>query len=261
MLNHGVLPREAVGGPQSLQLRSLVRALCRAEPLPEPHPRGAAGCQYAPDKTKNYELGAKGEILDHLLSFDASLYRINWDNIKLHVVTPSELGYDSNASAAKSQGVELSLQAKPMRSMTAAAWVVWSDAELMQPFPEGAAYGVPGDRLPYSSRFSGNCSLDQEFPLPLPFTTGFIGGSVAYVGNRLGSFSGAASLPAPRTYFPAYARTDLHAGVRHDTWTFNVYVNNTFDERGILDSGSDMFPPSTLYIQPRTVGLTLAKSF
>jgi iron complex outermembrane recepter protein len=218
-------------------------------------------CEYSPDKTYNYELGAKGTILDHVLSYDVSLYRINWKDIQLHAVVPPGIGYLSNASEAKSQGLELSLEARPLTGLTAAAWATWNTAELTEPLPADAtAQGVSGDRLPYSSRFSGNFSLNQDFPLPHNLT-GFAGGSVSYVGNRLGAFAGAGSVVAPRVYLPAYARTDAHAGVRYDTWTVNAYVNNAFDKRGILESGADLLPVATLYIQPRTFGVNLTKVF
>jgi iron complex outermembrane recepter protein len=218
-------------------------------------------CEYFPDKTYNYELGAKGTALNHVLSYDVSLYRINWQNIQLHAVVPPGIGYLTNASEAKSQGLELSLEARPLTGMSAAAWAAWNTAELTEPFSPGiAAQGVPGDRLPYSSRFSGNFSLTQEFLLPRSMT-GFVGASVSYVGNRVGAFSGAGSMPGPREYLPAYARTDAHVGVRYDTWTVNAYVNNAFDKRGILERGVDLLPVATLYIQPRTVGVNVTKTF
>lgn len=77
----------------------------------------------------------------------------------------------------------------------------------------------------------------------------------------MGAFSGTGSIVAPRAYLPAYARTDAHVGVRYDTWTLNAYVNNAFDKRGILESGADLLPIATLYIQPRTAGLNLTKIF
>lgn len=218
-------------------------------------------CEYAPDKTYNYELGAKGTALNHVLSYDVSLYRINWQDIQLHAVVPPGIGYLTNASEARSQGLELAVEARPLTGMTIATWAAWNHAELTRPFSPGiAAQGVPGDRLPYSNRFSGNFSLDQEFPLPRSMT-GFVGASVAYVGNRLGAFSGAGSMPGPREYLPAYARTDAHFGVRYDTWTVNAYVNNAVDKRGILERGVDMLPVATLYIQPRTVGMNVTKTF
>ena len=44
--------------------------------------------QYNPDKTENYELGAKGDFLNHVLSFDASLYYIDWKDIQLNLINP-----------------------------------------------------------------------------------------------------------------------------------------------------------------------------
>jgi iron complex outermembrane receptor protein len=218
-------------------------------------------CEYSPDKTYNYELGAKGTVLNRVLSYDVSLYRIDWKDIQLHAVVPPGLGYLTNASEAKSQGLELSLEARPLTGMTAAVWAAWNTAELTEPFPSGIAVeGNPGDRLPYSSRFSGKFSLNQEFALPRNMT-GFVGASVSYVGDRLGAFSGAGSIVAPRPYLPAYARTDAHVGVKYDTWTLNAYVNNVFDKRGILESGADLLPIATLYIEPRTAGLNLTKIF
>jgi len=47
-----------------------------------------------------------------------------------------------------------------------AAWIALDDVVLTEDLPPAStAYGRAGDRLPYSSRFSGNLSLSQEFPL------------------------------------------------------------------------------------------------
>lgn len=59
----------------------------------------------------------------------------------------------------------------------------------------------------------------------------------------------------------AYARTDAHLGPRHDSWTLSAYLNNAFDKRDVLESGADLLPVATLYIQPRTFGLNLTKLF
>jgi iron complex outermembrane recepter protein len=218
-------------------------------------------CEYSPDKTYNYELGAKGDLLNRLLSYDVSVYRIDWKDIQLHAVIPPGIGYLTNASEAKSQGVELSLEARPVRGLIASTWVVWNTAELTQSLPSlSVAQGGAGERLPYGSRFSGNFALSQEFPLTREMT-GLVGASISYVGSRLGAFSGSGSAPGPREYLPAYARTDAHAGIRYETWTFNAYVNNAFDKRGILERGVDMLPVATLYIQPRTVGVSVGKDF
>ena len=47
--------------------------------------------QYQPDKTKNYEMGLKGDMLGRTLSIDASVYYIDWSNIQVRLITASGL--------------------------------------------------------------------------------------------------------------------------------------------------------------------------
>jgi iron complex outermembrane receptor protein len=213
---------------------------------------------YAPDKTQNYEIGVKGDVLDRTLSFDASIYYIDWKDIQIQVYAPGTTSaYTTNGSRAKSQGVELSAESKPLTGLTIAAWVAWNDAALTEPFPLGPVYGVSGDRLPYSSRVSGNLSADQEFALAKSIT-GFVGASVSFVGDREGVFTGSPQ----RQNFPSYAQTDLRAGLRYDSWTANFFVNNVSDKRAATSGGvGAIFPFAYVYIQPRTVGLSVAKAF
>jgi outer membrane receptor protein involved in Fe transport len=216
-------------------------------------------CQFSPDKTQNYEVGVKGDALDHTLSFDTSLYYIDWKDIQVTLIDPNtHVGYTANGSRAKSQGVELSLEARPLRGLTIAAWVALNDAVLNEAFPPiSAAYGVSGDRLPYSSRVSGNLSLGQDFPLARG-VTGSVGGALSYVGNREDVFTGSPQ----RQSLPAYAQADVRAGVRYDSWTVNLFVTNVADKRGVLTGGVGTVNPVVFnYIQPRTAGLALAKTF
>lgn len=96
--------------------------------------------------------------------------------------------------------------------------------------------------------------------------TGFAGGMVSYVGDRESIF---ASNPCPgplfscvRQTFPGYTKTDLRAGVKYDSWTTSLYVNNVTDARGALNGGAGyQIPFAFVYIRPRTVGLTVTKAF
>jgi outer membrane receptor protein involved in Fe transport len=229
-------------------------------------PLSAAGldvCQYDADTTQNYEVGIKGTALNRALSFDASLYYIDWKDIQLSLLNLQLfLGYVDNASRAKSQGVELSVESRPLAGLTMSAWAAWNDATLTDDFPANSSVlGGSGDRLPYSSRFSGNFSLEQEFSIT-GNVTGLVGGAVSYQSERKGPFASIASLSPERQSLPAYATTDVHVGLRFDTWTANIFVNNVTDKRAILSGGiGTNLPFAFNYIQPRTAGLSLAKSF
>ena len=215
------------------------------------------------DKTRNYEIGVKGDVAEHLLSFDASLYYINWRDIQIQssdVSTGATIYV--NGGRAKSQGVELSVQMRPIRGLSISAWGAWNDAALTENFPAGSiAVGFAGDSLPYSNRFSGNFSLEQSFPIANGMT-GFIGGAVSYVGAREGIFANIFTPTPERQIFPSYAQTDLRAGVTYKSWTTNLSVNNAGDRRGVLTGGLDNINPAAFnYIQPRTIGLSLARTF
>ena len=218
--------------------------------------------EYSPDKNKNYELGVKSDVYGRLLSVDASVYYIKWQDIQLPLFKNGN-SYTANGGQAKSQGLELSASSRPLEGLTISAWVVFSDAVITQPFPAATVasglYGTPGNMLPYSSRFSGYLTGEQRFPLTSS-VTGFVGGSISYVGYRQDVFS--AGPTDPRQSLPAYAKTDLRAGVNMDTWVFNVYANNVADKRGLLQGGLYNTPSVGFnIIQPRTIGLSVTKTF
>lgn len=211
-----------------------------------------------PDTTKSSEVGLKADFFDHLLSVDSSLYYLKYNELQLTLRTPEGLTYGGNGGQAKSEGVEFSVTLRPLQDTTLSAWIAYDDAALTQNMPATAtAYGVTGSRLPYGSRFSGNLSAQQEFRLSSN-VTGFVGGSVSYVGDRVGQFR---ATPV-RQIYPAFTQTDLRAGLKYESWLATLYVTNAADRRGIIGGGLDVTPVNSFtYIQPRTVGLSLARTF
>jgi outer membrane receptor protein involved in Fe transport len=218
--------------------------------------------EYKPDKTNNYELGIKGDLFDRMVTFDASAYYINWRHIQIYLENPlTTAAYYQNGGSAKSEGLELTVQARPARGLTIAAVAALDNAELTQDLPSaGSAVGSAGDRLPFSSRYSGSVSADQDIHLTSRWT-GFVGGGLSYVGERQGPF--AVGFTEPRFRYPAYAKADFRLGVRDEAWTVNLFVNNAFDRRGIVGGGVSFAqsPYQVFYIQPLTVGLSLTRSF
>ena len=216
-------------------------------------------CDYDPDETTTYELGTKGSVFDGRLAFDASLYRTDWEDVQLTALIrqPVILTYIDNASEAKSEGLELSVDVRPWAGMEVSAWAAWSEAELTKDVATGFLVASRGDRLPYSSRFSGSISLSQAFHLTDDMTIS-VGGAANFVGDRMGLIQGTRA----RQTFPSYTLVDAHATLSYRTWSFNAFVNNLSDRRGVLRAGADAYRPTYFnYVQPRTIGITLTKSF
>jgi outer membrane receptor protein involved in Fe transport len=208
-----------------------------------------APSEFSSDKTLNYEIGLKGNVLGRALTFDASVYYIDWKDMQL-ALDSNGFQYNDNVGQAKSQGVELSVELRPVQGLMIAAWVAWNDAVLQNAFPPEAGGAPAGSRLPFSSEYSGSLSLDQEFPFGS--ITGFVGGSLSYVDDRSQFVSGTP------VFLPAYWKADLSAGGRYDSWTVNLFVNNVSDKRGAFAGG---FPAGVEYTQPRTVGMSIARAF
>jgi iron complex outermembrane receptor protein len=217
-------------------------------------------CHFEPDRTQDYDIGVKADLLDHRLDFDGSVFYIDWKHIQLSTIAACNCAeLFVNAGSAKSQGAELSVQAHPAQGLTLSGWVDFTDATLTAAFPPNSStVASSGDRLPFSSRFSGNVSAEQDFALT-PDATFFVSGRVSYVGSRLGNFE---YLPQ-RAYYPAYAETSVRGGVLMGDWRVTLFANNLTDRRGVL-GGTLPLPYGGNgydYIQPRTIGLSVARTF
>lgn len=212
-----------------------------------------------PDKTYNYELGAKGDFLDHKISADASVYYIDWKGMQLNLAADGGFyNYGGNAGRAKSEGAELSIEVRPLEGTTLSGWVSYDEAVITE-FSSNVQsfYAVPGYQLPFTPRWSGHLSADQKFSLTRDIR-GSVGATLSTVGARQSLFTSDAN----RTILPAYTRVDLHADVSYRDWTVTAYLNNITDRRGLISGGlGNVVPVSFYIIQPRTIGLSLTRVF
>jgi iron complex outermembrane receptor protein len=228
--------------------------------------------QYAPDRTTNYEIGVKYDGLEHRLSLSAAAYHISWKDFQLGVATTNAfVFYTANAGNAKSDGIEFSLAAHPWWGFTASLQGSLNNAILTQGLPADERngyvalnFGAKGTQLPYSLRHSYGLSLNQDVHLTAEWT-GFAGLSADYVGARSSEFAGGPP-PSVRSVFPSYVPINMHVGARTENLQVNVYVNNVADRRGIIGiiGGTSSESPSgayTSYIPPRTIGVSLSRTF
>jgi len=221
-------------------------------------------CRFDSDNTRNYDIGFKGNVGNGLLAYDAAVYMIKWDDIQIPGLYSSDFlfSYTANVSEAKSEGVELSLELRPLDGLRVGTWAAYNDAKLTADFPISQVFlvGRDGDRLPYAARKSGNLYADYEFPFIGSNGSATVGASLSYVGDRLGGFE---ATNVQRQPYPSYTQLDLTAGVQYDSWAVRLFANNVADKRGILRAGTDsQFTNNFVtYIQPRTIGLSLSKTF
>jgi iron complex outermembrane receptor protein len=217
---------------------------------------GGTPLTYGPDRVTNYEIGLKTDLLEHRLSLDVDAYWIDWKDIQVQEVSPFG-SYIANGSAAVSRGVEASAQWRPVAPLTLFANVAYQDAYVTQDFPAGGAVASAGDRLPLTPLWSGAVGGEYVFPLFAAWN-GRIGADWRHVGATQGSFP---TPGLPRFEHPGYDVTDLHVGVSNDRWRLMAYAKNIGDARGqTADLNLGAFTRVSI-IQPRTIGLSLSRSF
>jgi iron complex outermembrane receptor protein len=219
---------------------------------------------FGADKTLNYELGLKGDALDKAFTYDLSVFYIDWHNIQLSVTDPvSQFSFFTNGGSARSTGLETALQYRLAQGLRLSANFSYDVAELSSNPPPGFN-ATNGEQLPISPRYSGSVSADQDFPI-MGDWKGFFGATVSYVGKRFGDFPSSAT--GVRVGLPSYTAVDLRLGARTGPWTIDLSARNISNERGELTrrslSGRARLtsPYITNFIQPRTIGLSVAKSF
>jgi len=234
---------------------------------------GSVPLSFGSDTVTSYEAGLKGVVPNLRFTYEAALFQIDWDDIQLLTTdTLSQLTYYTNGSTARSRGAEFSGRWSPVRGFVLEGAMTYLDAKLtdgLRP-PAGASpiYGSKGDRLPGSAKISGSLSADYDWSVGGGFS-GFVGASLAYVGGRYGDFANilptatANEAYGPRVKLPSYTTVDLRAGVRNEDWTLVAYLKNVGDKRGVLEANTrgGTSPPTAVFLQPRTLGVSVSRSF
>lgn len=220
-------------------------------------------CQFKPDKTVSYELGAKGSLLDGRVSYDVSLFQIDWKDIQI-VQVLDVFTYNGNAGRARSRGFEVALDLHPTDQLTLSGWWSHVNATLREEFVDANFFAAKGDRLPYSSKDSGRFSVENKWPVAAAATLS-LGGSATYVGERLGEFVPFAGVAPLRAVYPGYVQFDLNAGLQADRWSIHLFVQNLTNRHGVIGGGfwnQTSFNADWLnYAQPRTIGLNVGLTF
>ena len=212
--------------------------------------------QFQPDKTYDYDLGFKGTFFDHKFSVDASVYYIKWRDIQLDTNTPSGYSYTTNASEAKSEGVELSIEVRPLAGLKITGWGAYDHAVLTQTYN---GFGNAGDHLPNTPTWSGYLAADQEFPL-VSGLSGFAGASIGYQGNRTPNIGPLPSSATPGD-LPAYTKADLRAGLKWGPWSARAYADNVTNQTPRVTYIGGPFGNGYVDLRPRTVGFSVARKF
>ncbi|MEN9417150.1 MAG: hypothetical protein RI988_770 [Pseudomonadota bacterium] len=216
-----------------------------------------APTSYGPDKSRNLELGVKGDFFNRSLSVAAALYQIDWSDIQLNARATNGVSFIANGGQARSDGAELSFTWVPTAGWRVTGNTVYSKAELTEDFLAAVTtVGVKGDRLPFSAKTTANLGFTRDFTLR--GVNAYAGASVSVVGQRLGDFE---PRNVRRVTLDSYRTVDLQAGLRLQRATVGLFVKNLGNEYGAIGSRVTGASQRLVLIAPRTVGATVSATF
>ena len=234
---------------------------------------------YDSDTLKNVELGVKSQFMDGRLQVNAVYYSMNWENMQLEVVDPSNtLGIPwqmvvANVGDAEVTGYDIDMKAVIGSNIEVGYnRTVINDADVTAP----AFYEEP--RVPGGQIASG---LDPSQALPMFADVSYslyvqiagikaFGGESSlrfqhsYVGTSLNQLTD--GFTSPRRNQGDYAISDAIFSVDMDGWRAQLYIKNIGDERGITYEDTQDFDQlwggaSSNVLRPRSFGISFRKYF
>lgn len=227
---------------------------------------------FRPDFADNYEIGFKG-VVNPMLSFDLALFMIDWKDFQFQTISAAGYTLTANGAKARSKGIELSVNLRPVRGLELNAGYAYTDAKLSSDTivydysaGEGSALTAiaslaEGDRMPSVPRHSLTLSGNYHMAL----------GSGALDWNVNGSFRSGSkgdfnATSASYIDLPSFwlwnAAVDFKSG---GGWTAGLFIRNIFNAEGITGGlPSSVVGPTSqgAYItRPRTAGIRLSYDF
>ncbi len=205
------------------------------------------------DSLWNYELGLKGVWLGGRAQANTAVYHIDWSDMQTVRSLDCGVRFIENAGEATSDGLELEVYLRPLESIDINLAASYTRAELEEDVPNLG--GREGDRIPGVPRYSANLRIRYHFPV-VEGLAGFLQGEYQYVGKSFSDFDRDNSIE-----LESFEIINLRLGVTAGQWSYSLFMNNLFDERGLVFAESG-FPRDTVTAtRPRMVGVSATRDF
>ncbi len=240
----------------------------------------------------NYEVGSKSTVMGGRGTFNASVFYMDISDLQATVTAGScSSRVVFNVPKARSQGIELELQAAPNDNFDFAISASYADSELRSTLTStagGVTTVIPGieagNRLPTVPKFQAVAAATYQWQMGSN-RLGYATGTYQYVGSRftqfgdqaagfgtvnLLTFAGTIGGPLTQGTFtfdpelPSYDLVNLRVGMLIGDWDAALFVNNVTDERALLALDQERGTRARvgfLTNQPRTFGVSARVNF
>lgn len=216
------------------------------------------------DSLWSYEIGAKTTLADRRVTLNGAVYFVDWDNTQVRINLSRGLcpfsGGSTNVGAVESKGGELELQAAVTDRWLLSLAGSYTDTTVTQglSFP-GASIVLArkGDELPNIPKWTVSLMTEITFPIT-SVVEGFVRADYRYQDDRLAALANVSRKDA-------YSLGNVRVGFVHDDWEVSAFVENVSNARPSLLGSPALNTVQGLGVdetlRPRTVGLTVTKSF
>ena len=198
-----------------------------------------------PETAKMYEMGLRGAAVDGRLSYQAEVFRLDFDNL----VVPTESGFLTNAAASQLKGGELEARYQVANDLVVAANYAYHDAHFTQyqffDNATGAYVDVAGKQLPLSPHHLASAGILYTPRQGLNSTL-----VVSYVGRRFLDEENVALVGG-------YTKLDATLGYAFGHYQLSLEGTNLTNQRPPV-SASEFGSESFYLLNARSLWLRLA---
>lgn len=214
------------------------------------------------DTLTNYELGAKGSLLEGRLTYETALYFIDWQDVQQSMLVPNPVPGAQpvtaliNGESASGAGLDLGVTLHPSDALDLGLSVSWNDLAIDgNVVATGVLLFAKGDRLNLSPEYTASAWAGLTAPLGGSGYEGQLSLSATYTSamDARTVQRGARVLVLGDSMFIGRASFAIKAP---EHWTATLFIDNVTDEDGI--SAPFAFagvPDFDGRARPRTLGL------
>ena len=247
-------------------------------------PQWQRPADYLSDNLTNNEIGWKTRWLENRLQVDGSVYQENWAHTQVQVFCPQcgfgNLTFTTNGATYRVRGVELAIDALPMRGLSVHASASWNSGQqttaprLVDNIPGSPNFGKPitvyysgGQAIPVPNVFGavgGPLANSPPFQANMRVRYDWVMGSYfpfVQVGfqHRAHSYSPTGEIETDIQ--PAWTTYDASIGVSKGPWTLSLVGTNLTNVNKSLFTSRRQFIETWTPMRPRVLELTFNYHF